>query len=172
VEDKDQYLLEIKIHLESGKNHGDLFLSGIEAEGWDLRGKTFIRCDFSHAVFRSAVLTDSVFRLCFFDFVRMDSCTAHNLDAQNLVLAGAKINSCDFEGSNLIQVNFNNAICRDTVFNSSDLYNSRFIGAVLENVGFVDCNLKNVDFKSSRRENVNFKYSNLGAAFLDEAVRP
>ena len=168
IEDKDTYRKELLEFLSEGTAFSDLSLAGVELENCDLPSKTFVLCGFSHARFRNVTFSGSAFRICFFDFAFFEKCSLTCLEVQNSVYAGTVINDCDFSGSNLIQVNFNNIECGNTSFNGSDLYNSRFIDSRLADVTFVDCNLKNVNFHSSALNRVNFKYSNEEDAFFDE----
>jgi uncharacterized protein YjbI with pentapeptide repeats len=136
--------------------------------GLELAGKRFHNCRFSRAQLKDADLSDSVFRMCFFDFAGFDRVRLHHINVQCSVFAGASLNECDFSDSDILHTNFNGIHARETSFNDSDLYFSRYVQAQLQSVSFIDCNLKKVQFIRAELERVSFKYSNFEEAVFSE----
>jgi uncharacterized protein YjbI with pentapeptide repeats len=86
------------------------------------------------------------------------------------VFAGARIENCDFSGSDIVRCNLCGVQCADTLFDESDLYASRFIASSLNRVGLKDCNLKQARFEHARVSEADFRYSNTEDAFFEAKV--
>ena len=110
-------------------------------------------------------------RLVYLDFSMLNGCLFKNTKLFDVVLAGARIDTCNFSGSDIVRCNFCGIQCTETLFDESDLYASRFIASSLNRIGFKDCNLKQVRFEHAQISEADFRYSNTEDAFFQKKAQ-
>ena len=142
-------------------------LAGVPLDGWILKQRQFFGCSFAGAQLNNIDWSDSVFRMCFFDFCTIKNAQFCRIDAQFCSFAGAAISDTTFIGSELVHNNFNGVHTVRCNFSNSSLYNTRFIKSQLAETDFIDCDLKKTFFLDISQTSVNWKFSNTQEAYFE-----
>jgi len=141
---------------------------------------TFIKCDFSKAVFYTCKFTECTFINCDLSLCTLTSCTFNDVFFDNSKLLGVswsnceepfnvKFNSCNisqnsFHLLDLRQMKFINSLIRDSGFEECNLEKSIFDNCNLEQSVFINNNLKKSNFETSKNYLIDPKQNNLEKA--------
>jgi len=141
---------------------------------------TFVKCDFSKAIFYSCKFTECTFINCDLSLSTLKSCTFNDIIFENSKLIGISWSNCDepfdilFKASNLSQnsfhmmdlraMKFSNSLIKDTGFEECNLEKAVFDNCDLELTSFINNNLKKSNFETSRNYLIDPKYNDIEKA--------
>jgi len=122
---------------------------------------TFIKCDFSKAIFSSCKFTECTFINCDLSLCILKNCTFNDVSFENSKLLGISWSSC----LEPFDVRFNSCNISQNSFHLMDLRHMKFIGSSIKDSGFEECNMQktvfdNCDLELSSFINNDLKKSN------------
>ena len=121
---------------------------------------TFIKCDFSKAVFYNCKFTECTFINCDLSLSILKSSTFNDVTFKTSKLLGISWSSCQepfdvcFDSSNISQ----------NSFHMLDLRQMKFINSLIKDTGFEECNLERALFDNCNLEQTVFIKNNLKKA--------
>lgn len=151
-----------------------------DLEGIYFDSCTFIKCDFSKAVFYRCKFTECTFIDCDLSLASLKSSTFNDVSFENSKLVGISWSSCDepfdvsFDTCNLSsnsfhlldlrQIKFKNSLIKDSGFEECNLEKALFENCDLELSVFINNSLKKANFESSRNYLIDPKQNDLEKA--------
>ncbi len=160
---------------EEFKQFNDKKLEGIYFDNC-----TFIKCDFSKAVFYNCKFTECTFINSNLSLATLNNCTFNDVTFENSKLLGISWSKCDepfdveFDSCNLSQnsfhmldlrqMKFRNSLIYDTGFEECNLEKSLFDNCNLEQTVFIKNNLKKANFETSKNYLIDPKQNNIEKA--------
>lgn len=121
---------------------------------------TFIKCDFSKAIFYNCKFTECTFINCDLSLASLKSSTFNDVTFKSSKLLGISWSDCQepfdvtFDSSNLSQ----------NSFHMLDLRQMKFINSLIKDTGFEECNLEKALFDKCDLELTSFIKNNLKKA--------
>lgn len=121
---------------------------------------TFIKCDFSKAVFYGCKFTECRFINCDLSLSRLKSCTFNDVTFENSKLLGLSWSSCEEP----FEVKFDDCNISQNSFHLLDLRQMKFMNSLIRDTGFEECNLEKALFHNCNLEQSVFINNNLQKA--------
>ncbi|WP_072680856.1 pentapeptide repeat-containing protein [Arcobacter sp. LA11] len=118
---------------------------------------TFIKCDFSKAIFYSCKFTECTFIKCDLSLSSLNSCTFNDVIFENSKLLGLSWSKCDEP----FDVKFDSCNLSQNSFHMLDLRGMKFINSLIKDTGFEECNLERAVFDNCDLELTSFINNNL-----------
>ena len=126
-------------------------LEGVDLAGSRLRSLTLIDVVVREGDFANADLTGARLRRVVFDRVRMTGITLAEMEAEDVLLRGCRLDLASFRAAEIARVAF-----EDCALDEADFY-----GAGLRLVRFAGCRLGRVELEQSRLSSVDLRTSDL-----------
>jgi fluoroquinolone resistance protein len=126
---------------------------------------TFIKCDFSKAIFYGCKFTECTFVNCDLSLAILKSCTFNDVKFENCKLIGISWSSCQEP----FDVTYNSCNLSQNSFHLLDLRQMKFINSLIRDTGFEQCNLERALFETCDLELTSFINNNLKKANFETA---
>jgi fluoroquinolone resistance protein len=121
---------------------------------------TFIKCDFSKAIFYGCKFTECTFINCDLSLASLKSCTFNDVKFENCRLIGISWSSCQEP----FDVTYKSCNLSQNSFHLLDLRQMKFVNSLIRDTGFEECNLERTLFETCDLELTSFIKNNLKKA--------
>ena len=121
---------------------------------------TFIKCDFSKAVFSSCKFRECIFIDCDLSLSVLKNCVFNDISFENCKLIGISWSNCEEP----FDVKFDLCNISQNSFHLMDLRQMKFINSLIKDTGFEECNLERAVFDNCDLELSSFIKNNLKKA--------
>ena len=121
---------------------------------------TFIKCDFSKAVFSSCKFAECTFIDCDLSLALLKNCVFNDISFENCKLIGISWSNCEEP----FDVKFDLCNISQNSFHLMDLRQMKFINSLIKDTGFEECNLERAVFDNCDLELSSFIKNNLKKA--------
>jgi uncharacterized protein YjbI with pentapeptide repeats len=121
---------------------------------------TFIKCDFSKAVFSSCKFAECTFIDCNLSLALLKNCVFNDITFEKCRLIGISWSNCEEP----FNVTFNSCNISQNSFHLLDLRQMKFINTLIKDTGFEECNLERALFDNCDLELTSFINNNLKKA--------
>jgi uncharacterized protein YjbI with pentapeptide repeats len=121
---------------------------------------TFIKCDFSKAIFRDCKFTECTFINCDLSLCKLISSTFNDVSFDNCKLIGISWSNCQEP----FDVKFDSCNISQNSFHLLDLRKMKFINSLIRDTGFEECNLESAVFDKCDLEQTVFISNSLQKA--------
>ena len=118
---------------------------------------TFIKCDFSKAIFSNCKFNECTFIDCNLSLAILKSCVFNDVTFEKSRLIGISWSNCQEP----FDVSFNSCNLSQNSFHRMDLRKMKFISSLIKDTGFEECNLENALFDNCDLELSSFLNNNL-----------
>jgi fluoroquinolone resistance protein len=126
---------------------------------------TFLKCDFSKAIFYGCKFTECTFTNCDLSLASLKSCTFNDVTFENCKLIGISWSSCQEP----FDVTYNSCNLSQNSFHLLDLRQMKFVNSLIRDTGFEECNLERALFETCDLELTSFINNNLKKANFETA---
>ena len=121
---------------------------------------TFIKCDFSKAIFSSCKFTECTFIDCDLSLASLKNCVFNDITFEKCRLLGISWSNCEEP----FNVTFNSCNISQNSFHLLDLRQMKFVDSLIKDTGFEECNLERALFDNCDLELTSFIKNNLKKA--------
>ena len=118
-----------------------------------------------NVTFKSAQITDGNFMMSYFDNLMI-----HDSKLDNALCSGSQFYKCNFNLSDLIEMNFIGCLIDEGEFKTSMLQNCRFATAILRNTVFDNCKLTKPIMRETQIVGGKFSRCNISDLMLQRAI--
>lgn len=144
--DQNCYLLQLDSAQNLRFSFANAIMSGIDLQGFKIKGLYALECDFTNARFDNAELEGCIFRECCLDYTAfvmasLEHCDFYVIKSFRTNFGGAKLKNCHVEGSVWIKPELRQVKILDTRFEYSKIMDTTFEGAIIVENELLECSL-------------------------------